>query len=306
MFQHKSIQKVCYVFVACALIATAMATVALAQKPGDKVEYKAQNWPEKWEVGVFVKELPGGKQVLIAEKPNDYYPEGFHRAYALNEVRPVKQAEAEPKNLPDQPPVNLDTTKAANAGGLMTQEEIINFLRQRVGDGDPWRNPPRLAQAKQELRAELMRRGVNFYYVSSGKFSDELSKFGATTDITGPLGENYGPPAKLNWFSGTWDSIKLGKTRGNTRFGEAGFFTIGPNGTYEWSSPSGVFKGRWRAATPEELAKSDKGGEGVVLLNAKSGVDWIVSKRDTEGQGGEGVKIADLNYRNTREYAWRR
>ncbi len=70
--------------VACAGMAAAQGTRFLA---GDKVEYKAQNYPEKWLVGTFVRELPGGKQVLIREVPTEFFPEGFERAYALNEVR---------------------------------------------------------------------------------------------------------------------------------------------------------------------------------------------------------------------------
>ncbi|HYE74748.1 MAG TPA: hypothetical protein VEF04_15525, partial [Blastocatellia bacterium] len=75
---------------------------------------------------------------------------------------------------------------------------------------------------------------------------------------------------------------------------------------YNWDSPSGVLQGRWRKATPEELAKSDKGGEGVVLLNAKSQLDWLVFKRNEEGPQGEGIKITDLATRNLRERGTRR
>lgn len=187
----------------------------------------------------------------------------------------------------------------------MSQQEVLSFLRARLGGGDPFMNPKREA-VLQALRQEVLQRGVNFRYHAIGQFADELGKFGAGTGVTAPLFENFGPPAKLEWLYGTWDTIKLGSPRRNTMFGKAGFIQISPNGTYEWSSPSGVFKGQWRKATAEEMAKSDKAGEGIVLLKAKSAADWIVTKRDTEKQNGEGAKISDVANLNTREYAWRR
>jgi hypothetical protein len=81
---------------------------------------------------------------------------------------------------------------------------------------------------------------------------------------------------------------------------------VNQNGSYVWDSPSGVFQGRWRPATPEEMAKSDRGGQGVVLLNAKSGSDWIVFERNDEGQQGkDGVRISDLYNRGITEIATR-
>lgn len=78
------------------------ASIALAQNAGDKVEYKAQSWPEKWEVGTFVRVLPGGTQVLIRQAPSQFFPEGFERAYALADVRPLRNATAPP--VVPQPP----------------------------------------------------------------------------------------------------------------------------------------------------------------------------------------------------------
>jgi hypothetical protein len=54
------------------------------------------------------------------------------------------------------------------------------------------------------------------------------------------------------------------------------------------------------------MAKSDRGGQGVVLLNAKSGSDWIVFERNDEGQQGkDGVRISDLYNRGITEIATR-
>lgn len=281
-------------------------------QPGDKIEYKVQNSPEKWESGVFIKELPGGKQVLIRQKPSQFFPEGFERAYSLDEVRPAKnqavakQAPGPKVNVEAQPNrINNERVAPGIGGAPMSQQEVLSFLRERLGAGDPFMNPKR-EQVLQDLRQEILQRGVNFRYHAIGQFADELGKFGALSGVTAPLFENFGPLAKLEWLYGTWDSIKLGSPKKNTFFGKAGFLKISPNGTYEWSTASGVFKGPWRKATAEEMAKSDKGGEGIVLLKAKSTADWIVTKRDTEKQGGEGVKISDVANLNTREYAWRR
>jgi hypothetical protein len=299
----------------CALTLALIATGVSAQtpyQPGDKIDYKIQNSPEQWESGVFVKELPGGKQVLIRQKPSQFFPEGFERAYALDEVRPAGNQAARaqvpgPKVLAEKQPNGINNQQAAAGidGAPMSQQEVLSFLRERLGGGDPFMNPKREA-ALAELRLQILQRGVNFRYHAIGQFADELGKFGALSGVTAPLFENFGPPAKLEWLFGTWDSIKLGSPKKNTFFGKAGFLKISSNGTYEWSTASGVFKGQWRKATAEEMAKSDKAGEGLVLLKAKSAADWIVTKRDTENQGGEGVKISDVANLNTREYAWRR
>ncbi len=83
MFTNRTFRTLLVLSAVWFICAIGVVTTVQAQKPGDKVEYKAQNWPEKWEVGTFVKELPGGKQVLIRERPNEFFAEGFERAYAL-------------------------------------------------------------------------------------------------------------------------------------------------------------------------------------------------------------------------------
>ncbi|MBI3926353.1 MAG: hypothetical protein HY319_12500 [Armatimonadetes bacterium] len=86
--------------------------------------------------------------------------------------------------------------------------------------------------------------------------------------------------------------------------GLAGTLKINPNGTYSWNGTQ-VVSGKWRQATKEEMDKSYKGGVGLVLLNAKAGRDWIVTKRATDSQKGDNVTVADLEYRNTREFGSR-
>jgi hypothetical protein len=317
MFNYEKVLKLSILLGACALIATPMATVAIAQKPGDKVEYKAQNYPEKWEVGTFVKVLPGGTQVLIREKPNEFYNEGFERAYALDQIRPLTrnqaapdqpgQRNAPPNPQPDQPrDAEPQPDKDAGDGGgpQMSQQDVLAFLRNRLGAGDPFMNPKR-EQALQELREQVLSRGVNFRYQGIGEFANDIGKFGPTTSVTSSLYDNYGPPARLNALLGKWFFAKVGAP-GAPMFGNAGSLNINANGNYIWDSPSGVLRGQWRKATAEEMARSDKGGEGIVLLQAKSGGDWLVFKRNEEGPQGEGIKITDLATRNLRERGTRR
>ncbi len=314
-----------------ALSGTGMAN-AQTYQPGEQIEYKAQNWPEKWDKGIYVRDTPGGTQVIIREAPSQFFPEGFQRAYSLSDVRPVTQAAA-PQGQPDQaqapapPPARPRAAPLARArpvaapdqvpdgggvggNGLMSQQDVLSFLRERLDDGDPFMNSRREA-VLQALRAEVLRRGVDFHNHAIGDFANQIGKFGALSNVTAALDNNFGPPATLGQLMGNWRLIKVGATTSVTRGGNlyqrqeyaglAGSLNIGAGGDYVWNSPSGVLRGRWRIATPEEMAKSDKGGEGVVLLAAKSGWDWLVFRRTEEGPEGTGIKITDLATRNLRE-----
>jgi hypothetical protein len=318
-------------FVLLALAAMFASTSALAQnyQPGQQVEYKAQNWPETWEVGTIVRDLPGGTQVLVREKPTQFFPEGFERAYALADVRPVTQAlapaaqtpSAQPRAVP--PPIaRAGLTQAARAAGggggcagaPMSQQQVLGFLAQRLGPGDPFANPQREA-VLQALREEVLECGVDFHNHAIGDFANQLGEYGALSNVTAALSDNFGPPARQSELMGTWRIAKVGATTTVSRGGDlyqrqeyaglAGSLTLDAGGTYVWDSPSGLLRGNWRAATAEEMAKSDKGGEGVVLLGAKSGVDWLVHKRTEEGPEGTGIMIRDLATRNLRERATR-
>jgi len=69
-------------------IALALSAQAQQFRPGDVIEYKAHGtYPPKWERGVFVRETPSGKQYIIREKPNQFYPEGSQIAYSVDEIR---------------------------------------------------------------------------------------------------------------------------------------------------------------------------------------------------------------------------
>ena len=329
MFDQARIQKVLFVLSVCvfSLTTAVIVNAQAAYQPGQRIEYKAERYPEKWEVGTVVRLTPDGKQVIIRQKPNQFYPDGFERAYALEDIRPLTRNPAAPEQ-PGKPnaPANLRPAQAESAerepanahsggAGLMGQQDVLSFLQTRLGNGDQFMNSKH-EQVLQELRQEILRRGVSFRYQAVGQFADQLGKFGYSTGVTAALFENYGPPAKINVLFGKWYLAKVGATttfnRGRDVYqrqeygANAGSLTIAEGGTYIWDSPSGVLQGRWRKATPEELAKSDKGGEGVVLLNAKSQLDWLVFKRNEEGPQGEGIKITDLATRNLRERGTRR
>ncbi|MFM9968294.1 MAG: hypothetical protein ACKVQK_07850 [Burkholderiales bacterium] len=303
---------------------------AQAYKPGDKLEYKTQNSPEKWEPGTFVRELPGGTQVLIRQAPSQFFPQGSERAYSLNEVRLVGGAPAAnpPQSRPGPaipPAPTAQVAKAAPepapgiepppqagaaAGAPMSQQDVLGFLQTRLGDGDPFANPRREA-VLQQLRDEILRRGVGFRYATLGDFSNRLGKYGALSNVTAPLAQNFGAPASSAELSGKWRLLKVGATttfaKGNDLYrrgefaGDAGTLVVNADASYVWNSPSGLLKGKWRPATAGEMAKSDKGGEGVVLVRAKSGADWLVFRRNEEGPEGNGILIADLATRNLRE-----
>jgi hypothetical protein len=286
-------------------------------QPGEAVEYKAVSWPETWEKGVCLREIPGGTQVVIREKPSQFFPEGFERAYSLPDVRPAGQA------APAAPAVGIAPMPAPRAGpaaapvaagggeGLMSQQDVLGFLRQRIGDGDPFADNPKREAALAALREEVLRRGVDFHNHAIGDFSNELGEFGAISNVRFALNDNFGPPAKQAELMGKWELMKVGGTTTVSRGGDlyqrqeyaglAGSLTLNAGGSYVWNSPSGVLRGTWRAATVEEMTKSDKGGEGVVLLAAKSGADWLVHKRTEEGPEGTGIMIRDLATRNLRE-----
>ena len=251
--------------------------------------------------------MPGGTQVLIAEKPNQFYPEGFHRAYALADVRPIQNAPADPakNNNPAQPDQHDNATPPKTnpgnlqAGAPLAQADVLSFLQQRLGGGDPFMNPKR-EQVLSDLRAEILRRGVNFHNTSIGSFANDLGKFGALSNVTSALDENFGPPAKRNELFGRWLFTKVGAP-GAPMFGNSEPLTINANGTYVWNTGTSVLKGTWRAASPDEMGGVDKGGEGIVLSNAKGGWDWIVARRDENAPAGKGIKLHNLPDHNLRE-----
>lgn len=405
----------------CSMTALAQNPAPAPFKEGEKIEYRAQRYPEKWQEGVFVKVTYNGDQYLIRETPTQFFPEGFEKAYAIADVRPLPAPAANPATAPDagggapvvpvpdavpaagapaadpmpapnaapagpfqpqenqpleyldrsvfphvwrpgtavrkmygseqwlirqapsqffpdgfertysledlrapQPKAQHDLLEAAACGdeaiddaqpapsgsSPMSQDEVLAFLRSRFGAGDPFANP-RKDQILDQLRGEVLRRGLSFRYETLGTFSNELGTFGAISNVRSAMAENFGAPAKRGDLYGTWELAKVGGNvpyEKNNRlyarseyFAIAGKLVINPDNTYAWGTATEPLAGKWRAATAEEMAKSDKGGEGIVLLRAKSGADWLVFKRDEGTPQGLGIKIVDLETRNLRE-----
>jgi hypothetical protein len=173
-------------------------------------------------------------------------------------------------------------------------------LAARLGNGDPFGNPAR-EQVMQQLRTEIMRRGVNFRYESIGDFNNQIRKYGATSVVTYPMEENFGPPGRVADLIGRWRMFKVGATttfnKGNETWrrmeyhGDAGALSVNGDGSFLWDSPSGILKGQWRKASTTEMAGVHKGGEGVVLTKAKEGGDWLVVRRTEPGSEGTGILV---------------
>jgi hypothetical protein len=83
--------------------------------------------------------------------------------------------------------------------------------------------------------------------------------------------------------------------------GLSGTLVVRPDGTYTWNANTPV-SGRWRRATKSEMDINHQGGAGVVLLQAKSGWDWVVMKNYQDGQNGEDIAI---RYMGMREFGSR-
>ncbi len=200
-------------------------------------------------------------------------------------------------------------------GALMSKEEVLNFLQTRLGD-QPFAHPQR-EQIKKELAEMIKQRGVNFRYETLSDFSNQLGKLGAHSDIIFPLQANYGPPTKEPWLMGKWNLSKIGATvdyKGNDgyiyRQGEIGVKDVGSviisaDGKYTWNIdvPRGVAQGTWRKATAAEMPY--QGGDAVVLLKAKGGVDWIIHQDRVTELKGDWVNITQLDSRQIREGGFR-
>ena len=99
------------------------------------------------------------------------------------------------------------------------------------------------------------------------------------------------------------DFDKDGKRFRDNEFGEggAGALILNANNTYSWQVPTvPAVEGTWRAATAAEMQAG--GGDGVVLLKAKAGWDWIVVKDRITVPEGDRILISELTTRKVKEY----
>ncbi len=325
-------QKLTFGFVIGWVSLMVLANIATAQqdkyKPGDKIEYKVMgSYPEKWEKGgTYVGTTPGGSQPIIREKPNEFYPDGSQRAATWDAIRPMARAMpqiAQPVpgvNAPDAKPDRVEPVqgKPVDGGGeagngcgaMLGENDILSFFQRKLGD-KPFNDPAKKERVENELAGMISDCGVNFRYAPLSAFSTKLDKYGAISTTRYPLGANFGPPTKQDWYIGTWTNNVQSEDYWRIVAAKTGFLTISANGTYTWKlygtdPPSKYVKGRWRPATADEMKVSYQGGAGVVLLKAKQGEDWIV-RQDRETQlKGRWIVIANMNSRSQREYGWQK
>lgn len=204
------------------LCMTTLPVVAWPQtfQPGEVIEYKVRGaWPVKWEKGVFIRELPGGKQVLIHEKPSEFFPKGPEIAFDPLEIRspgaaapnpgvPRTRAPANPGSplslpLPREPKrgsAEAALPRDCPAGGLMGQEEVISFAAATIG-ADPWKNPPRdenLARIRDCIRT----RGASF--TADADFDARMNAQSSLSSHIGwAVNSNRGPHPKVEDYLGT-------------------------------------------------------------------------------------------------------
>lgn len=95
-------------------ILVALTAPLMAQQPGDRVEYRVQRNPEKWEVGTVVRLLSGGKRVVVRTAPSTFFPNGHERAFATADIRAYNGDVAGPVipppklNVPPPPKVSRE------------------------------------------------------------------------------------------------------------------------------------------------------------------------------------------------------
>lgn len=209
--------------------------------------------------------------------------------------------------------VPIAGVQAVEGGGLMSQSDVLGFLRTNLGDKQ-WENPRR-EEIKKELVEMIKQRGVDFQSTSLTEFDRQLSKVGTSSDISFALRDNYGRPTQQSWLMGPWNLGKIGgaveyvKNNRTYRQGESGVANVGTllinaNGTYVWKSGTAQStNGKWRKASHAEMRS--EGGDGIVVLAAKSGYDWIVTKNRSTPNPGDWVYIAELDTRQIKEFGSR-
>ena len=288
-------------------------------KPGEKIEWKSSDYPETWVEDTFVRPSQDGRQPIIREMPNEFHKDGFERGTQWDKIRPLSA------KSPNEPPVNpVNDTETGNkpatkttkdfGTGLMTQAEVLSFVQTKLGD-KPFQNPRR-DEIKKELAEMIKQRGLDFRFDSTTDFYSKLNKYVAmTSDITFPLSYNYGAPTKESWLIGAWQLGKIGAAvdykkndgiyrQGEIGVGNVGALTIKADGTYVWKAGAkDSTAGKWRKATKEEM--KDQGGDGIVLLKAKGGEDWIVMHDRNTTLKGDWINIYQLNWRQIKEYGSR-
>ncbi len=301
----------------------ALTVCAFAQggqyKPGDKLDYLDYG---KWETGgTYVGSTPDGKQPIIRKQPNEFYPEGSQTAWDWAKIRPAAAANAQPQPPvqnppPKDPPLGLppaappEDGEANGCAATLGENEVLGYLERRLGN-TPFKDSAKKERTERELAKMIRDCGLNFRYQNLSTFSTNLDKYGATSIVRFPLSANFGPPTKQAWYIGTWVNNVQSENYWSIIAAKTGFLTISGNGTYTWKlystdPPAKYIKGRWRAATYDEMAAMYQGGSGVVLLGGKSGLDWIVKQDRNTTLKGRWIVNSDLNTHQMREFGYQK
>ena len=202
-------------------------------KPGMAVSYPGG-------VGTVEYVTPSGKQVIVREPPNQYYPQGNTRAYNLDELKVGGQPAAQPaipqqqpaavaavpaippfpvprnpaavpqQNPPRIPNANVPAARPGAAGAPMSKEEIKQYYVDKMIDHE---HAIQLADDTKaaihaELRRQILARGVDFVY--DRDFSNEIGWAMPNSTVTKPMEKNFGVPATENFFYGSWGLLKVG------------------------------------------------------------------------------------------------
>jgi hypothetical protein len=300
---------------------------------GEKVEFKPNQFQDRWEEGVIVKispeTTPGLRQVVIRHSspynPN-YFPE---EAYSVEFVRHLQKTAAVPPTKPaGQPQEGPDrdqpaaTAPAGANGAVMTKAEVIGYMRTHgYANGRPKHD----AGVCKDLIEMIKARGIEARF-EIGK--DDLTPFAENgcyneqaTDVVAASKVNIGAPVDQQWLTGTWIMYVVGGTvdtapgdgwiyRKNESVAKLGFLTISGDGSYTWKveptdPPAKYVKGHWRAATPPEMVL--QGGAGIVLRHAAEGADWIVFKYMDPFNKADRIEVEHMQYRGAyRRMGWRR
>jgi hypothetical protein len=295
---------------------------AQTYKVGEKVEYW-NHYTDKWEEGTIIKVYPEYNQVVIRQKPDQFFPKGEEKAFSMKDVRHIQahQANEPPPDRDKNAPADERATGAgkkaeadkltvpdvAGGQGLMTREEIINYLRARLPNGTDAANAE---EVRRQLIEEIKRRGVNFHEKSPGEIYT-VGGYSVKNNIPDAINSNLGAPVSQDWLMGTWTMyvyglnnkyVELNSGRVITRDAVAklDFLTINPDGTYIWKveptdPPAKYVKGTWRKATKEEMGL--QGSAGIVLQKAAEGADWIVMKYMSPNVKTDNIEVEHIQYR---------
>jgi hypothetical protein len=293
-----------------ALIALSLGGPVLAQayKPGDVIEYKvAGAVPEKWERGVIIRELDGGKQYLIHEKPSQFFPDGPEKAYAPSELRAVGNQNMDSKVTPDRPAPSASSTTAGNETtaadkNLLSRADVVTYAKRVFGPGDPFADGLRRDANLDKIRDYIKSRGTNFLPDDTFKLN-EMPRGTYSVHIGSAIEANYGKAPKLNDYFGTFllrttnrgtkTTTKVGTriilTTTDAQF-EAGALVINEDGTYVWkisrTDPEAKWvKGKWREVKADEMQPWE-GGPAIWLEKARQNEDYMVRMCRVPGYDG--------------------